>query len=268
MKKEKIGIIGGGNMGEALIKGLHKSHTLFVYEINPERVKYLNKKYKVNAVDIPGVMANAEVVILAVKPQDMHAALSLVRSNYSKNDKLFISIAAGLTTKFFVDNLKNALNPKPRIVRAMPNMPALISRGMTAICGGRYATGSDLILAKSILGTIGETISVDESMIDTVTAVSGSGPAYVFLFVEQWINAAMKLGFNEFQAKQLVYKTLLGSAHLLEQSPFDAAELRAKVTSKGGTTQAAMDVFSKGKFDQLIYKALSAAKKRSGELAK
>jgi len=255
-------------MGEALIKGLHKSYSVFVYEINPERVKYLKKKYKVNITDISSVITNAQVVILAVKPQDMHAALAWGRSNYSKNDKLFISIAAGLTTKFFTDNLKNHLNPKPRIVRAMPNMPALIGRGITAICAGRYATSSDLVLARSILNTIGETIVVSESMIDTVTAVSGSGPAYVFLFVEQWINAAMKLGFNQLEAKQLVYKTLLGSAHLLEQSPFDASELRVKVTSKGGTTQAALDVFSKGKFDQLIYKALLAAKKRAKELAK
>ena len=105
-------------------------------------------------------------------------------------------------------------------------------------------------------------------MIDAVTAVSGSGPAYVFLFVEQWINAAIKLGFNGSQAKQLVYKTLLGSAHLLEQSQFEAADLRVKVTSKGGTTQAALDVFSKRRFDQLMKDALSAAKKRAKELAK
>ena len=111
--------------------------------------------------------------------------------------------------------------------------------------------------AENILQTIGQTVIVKESMIDAVTAVSGSGPAYVFLFVEQWINAAMKLGFDQEQAKQLVYKTLLGSAHLLEQSQFNAGELRAKVTSKGGTTQAAIGyVFSKRKFDQLMKDAL------------
>ena len=109
---------------------------------------------------------------------------------------------------------------------------------------------------------------VKESMIDAVTAVSGSGPAYVFLFVEQWINAAVKLGFDQKQAKQLVYKTLIGSAHLLEKSQFEAAELRVKVTSKGGTTQAALDVFAKRKFEQLMKEALSAAKKRAKELAK
>jgi len=269
MKKNIIGIIGGGNMGEALIKGLYKSDSIFIYEVNPKRVEYLRRKYnKLNIADISEVVAQAQVIILAVKPQDMHAALSWVRSNYSKESKLFISIAAGLTTKFFEDNLKNALNPKPRIVRAMPNMPALISEGMTGVCRGQYAQPVDLKLARSILGAIGETVIIKEDMMDAVTAVSGSGPAYVFLFVEQWINAAVELGFDQDQARQLVHKTLLGSVHLLEKSYFDASELRAKVTSKGGTTQAAMDVFFKGKFDQLMKKALLAAKKRAKELAK
>jgi len=268
MKKNIIGIIGGGNMGEALIKGLYKSYDIFVHEINPERVKYLNKKYKAKIADIPGIMANAQVVILAVKPQDMHAALSWVRSNYSKEDKLFISIAAGLTTKFFEDNLKNDLNPKPRIVRAMPNMPALIGEGITGITAGRYTKSEDMKLAQVILKAIGETVIIKEDMIDAITAVSGSGPAYVFLFVEQWMAAAVSLGFSSEDAKRLVYKTLLGSAHLMEQSQFDASELRVKVTSKGGTTQAALDVFSIGKFDQLMKDALIAAKKRAKELAK
>jgi pyrroline-5-carboxylate reductase len=269
MKKNIIGIIGGGNMGETLIKGLagkklFAPNSILVCEANPERVKYLKKKYKVGTAGISDVIANAQVIILAVKPQDMQAALSWVRSDYSKENKLFISIAAGLTTQFF----EKHLGGKVRVVRAMPNMPALIGEGITGISTGRYAKSKDLKLAQSILSTVGETVIIKEDMMDAVTAVSGSGPGYVFLFVEQWINAAVKLGFNQLQAKQLVYKTLLGSAHLLEQSPFDASQLRVKVTSKGGTTQAAMDVFSKGKFDQLMEKALLAAKNRAQELAK
>jgi pyrroline-5-carboxylate reductase len=178
--------------------------------------------------------------------------------------KLFISIAAGLTTKFFEKHLCS----KARVVRSMPNMPALIGEGITGICAGKYASPVDLKLAQEILSSIGETVIVKESMIDAVTAVSGSGPAYVFLFVEQWMAAAKKLGFNEAEAKKLVYKTLIGSAHLLEQSEFDAATLRVKVTSKKGTTEAALNVFAKGKFDQLVKNALLAAKKRAGELAK
>lgn len=245
-------------MGEALIKGLAKER-LCVAEANKGRTAYLKRKYKVAITNIADGVAAAQIVILAVKPQDMEAVLVKIGDS-----PLFISIAAGLTTKFF----EQRLGGKARVVRSMPNMPALIGEGITGIAAGKYATAADLKLAQKILGTIGETVIVKESMLDAVTAVSGSGPAYVFLFVEQWIAAAKALGFKELDAKALVYKTLTGSAHLLEKSPFDAATLRAKVTSKGGTTQAALDVFFKGKFDQLVKKALLAAKKRAKGLAK
>ncbi len=261
MKKNIIGIIGGGNMGEALIKGLYAKHCVHVCETNASRVKYLKDKYRGIVLGDLKVVEDASVIILAVKPQDMESVLKQIPAG---KNKLFISIAAGLTTKFF----EKHLGGKVRVVRAMPNMPALIGEGMTRFAVVVMLNQLILRLAQSILNAIGETVIVKESMMDAVTAVSGSGPAYVFLFVEQWINAAVKLGFDQIQAKQLVYKTLIGSAHLLEQSQFDAAELRVKVTSKGGTTQAAMDVFSKGKFDQLMYKALLAAKKRAKELAK
>jgi len=259
--KKTIGIIGGGNMGEALIKGLYSKHCVYVCETNASRINYLKNKYRGIILGDLKVVEDASVVILAVKPQDMELLLTQVP--VGKN-KLIISIAAGLTTKFF----EKHIGGKVRVVRAMPNMPAFVKEGMTAVCGGRYAKSADIKTAQGILNAIGETVVVKESMMDAVTAVSGSGPAYVFLFVEQWISGAMKLGFDKVRAKQLVYKTLIGSAYLLGQSPFDASELRAKVTSKGGTTQAAMDVFSKGKLDQLMFKALSAAKKRSKELAK
>ena len=265
MKKDIIGIIGGGNMGEAIIKGLAGQRRIagagiLVCEADTQRTKYLKMKYDISVVDLNTIIAQSSIIVFAIKPQDMENVLSQIK----ENNILFISIAAGLTTGFF----EKKLGGKARVVRAMPNMPALIGEGITAISAGRYATTTDVKAAQKILQTIGQTVIVKESMIDAVTAVSGSGPAYVFLFVEHWIATAKTLGFSQEEAKQLVYKTLLGSAHLLEKSEFDAATLRAKVTSKGGTTQAAMDVFSKGGFDQLIYKALSAAKKRSKELAK
>jgi len=265
MKKNIIGIIGGGNMGEALIKGLSSSNHLIVCESNRDRVDDLRKKYKIVGAQLPETLS-AEIIIIAIKPQDMMDVLVNIRQlpSFMKEEKIFISIAAGMTTKY----IEKQLGYQARVIRCMPNMPALIGEGITAICAGRWATTIDLKAAEEILRSIGQTVIVKEPMIDAVTAVSGSGPAYVFLFVEQWINAAMKLGFNHSQAKQLVYKTLSGSTHLLEKSEFDASQLRAKVTSKGGTTQAAMDVFSKGKFDQLMYKALLAAKKRAKELAK
>jgi pyrroline-5-carboxylate reductase len=268
MKKKIIGIIGGGNMGEALIKGLTKNKLFRIYvcEANSARINALKEKYKISYEEnIRSLISKVDIIILAVKPQDMDAPLSQLRNDDSKEDKLFISIAAGLTTKFFEKHLGN----KARVVRAMPNMPALEGQSMTAICKGRFANSVDVKQARGILTSIGEVIIVEEKYMDAITAVSGSGPAYVFLFVEQWISAAENLGFDKTQARQLVYKTLLGSVHLLKQSDFDATELRAKVTSKGGTTEAAMKVFFKGdKFGKLMKDALLAAKKRAKELAK
>ncbi len=244
-------------MGEAIIKGLKRQ--VMVCEADSAKAKALVKKYKVQIVDMPKA-SSADVIILAVKPQDMPNALAQIDAN----GQLFISIAAGLTTRFF----EKHLGGKARVIRSMPNMPALIGQGITGIAAGKYAKAQDLRIAQEILNSVGKTVIVKESMLDAVTAVSGSGPAYVFLFVEQWMAAAKKLGFNDTQAKELVYQTLIGSAHLLEQSEFNAATLREKVTSKGGTTQAALEVFAKGKFDQLVKKALLAAKNRAKELAK
>ena len=261
--KTTIAIIGGGNMGEALIKGLHQSHKLIVAEANLSRATYLKKKYRLTIADSAHAAAAARIIVFAVKPQDMLSAITSVKAHNSKSPQLFISIAAGLTTRFF----EKHLNTRARVIRTMPNMPALIGEGITAIAAGKYATTADLKTAQQILKTIGQTVIVKESMIDAVTAVSGSGPAYVFLFVEQWMAAAKKLGFNDKEAKELVYQTLLGSAHLLSQSTFDAATLRAKVTSKGGTTQAAMDVFTHKKFNIIMKDALQAAKTRAKQLA-
>jgi len=263
MGKYKIGIIGGGNMGEALIKGLYKQHRIFLVEANPARISILKqRKYKISYEENPGnLLSKIDIIILAVKPQDIQYPLSWMKG-VSLENKLFISIAAGLTTNFFEKNLGG----KVRVVRSMPNMPALIARGITAICKGRFATNGDLGIAGSILSAIGQVRVVDEKYMDAITAVSGSGPAYVFLFVEYWIAGAIALGLSQNDAQELVWATLIGSAELVRFE--DARELRERVTSKGGTTQAALDVFFKGKFNQLMKNALLAAKKRAKELAK
>lgn len=256
-----IAIVGGGNMGEALIKGLHKSHRVSVSEGNAARVKYLKSKYRVTAASAPDILAQSRVIIFAVKPQDMEAVLGNVGP---AGERLFISIAAGLRTTYF----EKHLDGKPKVVRAMPNMPALIGEGVTGLCRGKYASPADLATAQKLLSALGKTLVVKESMMDALTAVSGSGPAYVFLFVEAWMAAAKTLCFNNAEARLLVYQTLTGSAHILEKAGLDARTLRAKVTSKGGTTQAALEVLTKGKFDRLINQALLAAQKRAGQLAK
>ncbi|MBF0512275.1 MAG: pyrroline-5-carboxylate reductase [Candidatus Omnitrophica bacterium] len=285
MKKKIIGIIGGGNMGEAFIKGLVEkklflSSNVLVCEADEKRARYLKDKYRVQTGDLLKVSTQSSTLILAVKPQDienvlvgadfMSARLSgghKVRP-YNKihvSNKLFISIAAGLTTSFF----EKHLNGQARVVRAMPNMPALIGEGMTGVCQGRFASLADMKEALRVLSAVGKVVEVSEKYMDAVTAVSGSGPAYVFLFVEAWIKAAQALGFNDKQAQDLVYETLCGSAHLLKETHFSAGELRAKVTSKKGTTEAAMKVLLAGnKFSHMMTRALTAAQKRAGELAR
>jgi len=266
MKKNKIGIIGGGNMGEALIKGLVGKKLfapagILVCENDFRRAQSLKDKYRISIKDLNTVIVQTSVVILAVKPQDMEIVLSEIAQS---DDKLFISIAAGLTTKYFEKHLGKA-----RVIRAMPNMPALIGEGITAICKGRYATGLDMREAGRILSAVGGVLEFQERYLDAITAVSGSGPAYVFLFVEQWMAAAKSLGLREEDAKRLVLGTLIGSAHLLLKAGLPADDLRSRVTSKGGTTEAAMKVFLKDNaIGKLMKDALIAAKKRAQELAK
>jgi pyrroline-5-carboxylate reductase len=256
-----ISIIGGGNMGEAILKGIRRKFSVSVCELNSKRCRVLKTKYKVLAGNLKDVVKSAQVVILAVKPQNINEVL-IPLSEVIESRQLVISIAAGMTSNY----IQKRLGAKIKVVRTMPNMPAQIGEGITAVSKGRYATAADVRLACRILNCVGETIVVKERQIDAITAVSGSGPAYVFLFVECLIQAARKLGLKESQAKALVYQTLMGSARLLTRQSDDAATLRAKVTSKGGTTQAAMDVFARRKIDKIIEEALRAAKRRAKEL--
>lgn len=251
-------------MGEAFIKGLYQRVLIDVIDADARRCAYLKKTYRVNTPLLAQAINKAAVIILAVKPQDMPAAIAAVNGVRAGNHQpLYISIAAGLTTKFF----EKHLGGKPRVIRSMPNMPGMIGEGVSGVTAGRFVKPGDLRQAFDILSSIGQVIGVKETQIDALTAVSGSGPAYVFLFVEAWMNAAVTLGFKKEEAKKLVYQTLIGSAHLLAKSEFEAGVLREKVTSKGGTTAAALDVFNKAKFDQIFKAALGAANKRAKQLA-
>lgn len=256
-----IGIIGGGNMGAAIIARTRKAYKILVCEADAKKAGALKSKYGVHSVSMSELARSSNVIVLAVKPQDFGPVLSTIRPFLK--DQLVVSIAAGITTLYIEKKLGRC-----RVVRTMPNMPAQIGEGITAICRGRYASAADLKTTSQILNHVGKTVVVNEGSIDAVTAVSGSGPAYVFLFVECFLKAARSLGLNEKIAKELVLSTLLGSTHLLEKSGEDAGALRAKVTSKGGTTQAAMDVFLSRKIDTIFTQALKAAKQRAKALAK
>jgi len=260
--KTKIAIIGGGNMGSAIIAGISKKYNVSVCEQDPKRRQQLKRKYKVATGDLKTVVKRSQVIVLAVKPQSFDKVLKEIASHVTK-DKLIISIAAGITCRY----IEKKLGRKIHVIRTMPNLPVQVGGGITGICSGKAALKSDLKLAKNIFNCIGKTVDIEEKRMDAVTAVSGSGPAYVFQFIEHFNNAAVSLGLDKKLANELVLQTIQGSLDLLEQEKKDAGQLRAKVTSKGGTTQAAIDVFQQNKSEKVFKSALSAAKKRAKELS-
>jgi len=262
-RKVKIGIIGGGNMGAAIIGGIQKLYSVSVCENDKKRVNYLKKRFKVAVGSLEKTIKGADVVVLAVKPQSFDSVLSEAKKYISK-DKLVVSIAAGITCSFIEKKLGKGI----KVIRTMPNLPAQIGEGITAISKGKLAKKKDLGLAVNIFETIGEVLVVEEKQIDAVTAVSGSGPAYVFLFVECLQKAAKSLGLSKKDSNILVLHTIYGSLDLMLSSGDLPEELRKKVTSKGGTTKAALDVLFKSNITKTYKDALSAAKKRARELSK
>jgi pyrroline-5-carboxylate reductase len=258
----KIAFIGCGNMGEAILAGVHKKHACYVCEPRADRQSVLKKKYRLKFGMVADVVRVADAVILAVKPQDLGDVLAEMRT-LPVRGKLVISIAAGVTAAAIEKKLGGA-----KVVRVMPNLPAMAGEGMSGLCRGKKATPKDMAVARKFFDAIGRTVIVPEKMMDAVTAVSGSGPAYVFLFVECLVKAARKLGFSDKEARELVYQTLAGSAHMLLKSTEPADVLRQRVTSKGGTTQAATDVFFRKNISGMFEAALKAARDRAKALSK
>ena len=260
--KQHIGFVGGGNMGAAIMSRIYRHYPVAVCEQDQAKARVLKRKYRIATMPLPDLVEQSDIVILAVKPQDCVPVLQEISRGFTK-DKMLISIAAGLTTRF----LEKRLPPGARVVRTMPNMPALVAEGMTALCRGRNAKPSDIRTACEIFKHVGATETVTEKWMDAVTAVSGSGPAYVFLFVECLMNGAAALGLDRKLSRRLVLETLKGSVHLLLESAEDAAALRARVTSKGGTTRAATDVFLKHNLETIFTRALKAAEGRARQLS-
>lgn len=250
-------------MGEAIIGSICKKYFVTVCEKDKSRQDHLRKTLKIKGEDIKTAVPTSDIIILAVKPQDIEEVLKEMSPDVGPN-KLVISIAAGITTTY----IEKHLPEKTKVIRTMPNMPAMIGQGITAVTRGKHARQSDQDLACKIFDHLGKTVVVTEDLIDAITAVSGSGPAYVFLLIESMIKAAQNLGLSESLAKQLVRSTFFGSINLLEKQKEDAAQLRSKVTSKGGTTEAAIEVFTKNKIDEIFSQALAAAKKRAAELSR
>lgn len=267
---ERIGCIGGGQMGEALIKGiitsgLYRSESITVAEPSETRRGELEKTYAVKAVEnSASLWQECGIVILAVKPQVMEAMLR-ESSRYIRDSHLLITIAAGLPLSFYSDCLGSATC---RIIRVMPNTPALVLQGASAICGNDNVGKEDLAKATAIFNAVGTAVVLDESYLDAVTGLSGSGPAYVFTFVEALIDAGIKCGLPRTVAESLTLQTILGSIRLLQESGEHPAAQRSKVTSPGGTTIAGLHVMERAGFKGIIMDAVEAATNRSRSLGK
>jgi pyrroline-5-carboxylate reductase len=264
--KYQVGLIGVGVMGEALISGLisarfPKAQIVFT-EKREERAREISSKYGARAVDLTELASSSDVILLVVKPQDLAELLAALADKLKKSSVL-VSFAAGKTTEF----ISEKVGPNISVIRVMPNTPTLIGLGMAAISLGKSVNTDQAEFVSDFLMTCGKVISVEESLQDAVTALSGSGPAYFFAFVEEMIKSGISLGLSSEQATTLAIQTMVGSAAMLEQSGKSAATLRENVTSPNGTTAAALKVFNDAKLGEIVESAMTAARNRSQELA-
>ncbi|MDQ3281169.1 MAG: pyrroline-5-carboxylate reductase [Acidobacteriota bacterium] len=261
-----ISFLGAGNMAEAMIRGLLRGEEFAAENISAsapreERVRELREKYGINATSDNKAVANADIVVLSIKPQIMARVLDEVADVISP-DALVISIAAGVP----VATIQTRLATGTRVVRAMPNTPALVDAGATAIAGGEHAREADLAAAKRIFDSIGLTVILEESQLDAVTGLSGSGPAYVFLILEALSDAGVKVGLSRRTAQLLAAQTVLGSAKLLLETNEHPGRLKDMVTSPGGTAITGLHTLENGGVRTTLMNAVEAATRRSREL--
>lgn len=268
MIETSIGFIGAGNMAEALIRSLVEAgacrpQTLFASDVNPVRRVWFSQNYGIHVTaDNEQLARTCPILILAVKPQQVPEVLAGLAGALDPQRHTLISIAAGITTSY----LEKALGRPLKIIRAMPNTPARIRAGATAICLGSQAGAAEQKLAEEIFAAAGTVMAVDEALMDAVTAVSGSGPAYVFYLCELMIAGGEALGLSRKQSERLSVQTVLGAGRLLAEGGQSAAVLRAAVTSAGGTTEAALRQLEAAGFADIFRAAMRAARDRAREL--
>jgi pyrroline-5-carboxylate reductase len=263
---KKLGFIGAGNMAEALIKGIlstgaAKPGDIWASARRPERMAQLARDHGIHVGDNTTVTQASDVVVLSVKPQIMDKVLREI-GPVASHDKLFVSIAAGVP----IEALERRLHPPARIIRTMPNTPALVGAGATALAAGEHATPEDLEVAERIFKSVGMTVVLDEVQLDAVTGLSGSGPAYVFLIIEALSDAGVKVGLSRYNAMALAAQTILGSAKLLIETGEHPGMLKDRVTSPGGTAIAGLHTLEAGGLRTTLMNAVEAATRRSKEL--
>ncbi len=277
---QRIGFIGAGNMGEAMIGALiganiYTSDAITISDASEERCRAMAQTYGVSvAPDNFSLFMDSDIVVLAVKPQMMAEVLSEIagRPDYANPDRtLVISIAAGTPIRKITGLLHGPLDSEARkrmpVIRVMPNTPALVLSGMSGMSPNADADEADIRLTREILSAMGEVRELEESLLDAVTGVSGSGPAYVFYFIEAMTEGGIRAGLRPEDAAALTVQTIKGAVRLMEERGEDPASLRRKVTSPGGTTQAALDVMASADVKDHIAKAVVAAARRSKELS-
>ena len=267
LRGKRIAVVGGGKMGGALVEGmisgsLVKPEAVVVSDTDEARRREISRSCGAAVTaDNREAVRGADVVLLAVKPQNMAEVLAGLSGAVSPA-ALVISIAAGIATAF----IEGGLGGKIRVVRVMPNMPALIGEGAAALAPGAHATEADLALARHIFAAVGITVDVREELMDAVTGLSGSGPGYAFLIIEAFTEAGVRTGLPRETALRLISQSLLGAAKLCLKGEKPPAELRAMVTSPGGTTLAGLKVLEERKVYDALIAAVEAATRRSAEL--
>ncbi len=264
----KIGFLGGGRMAEALVRGILEGGLVNadqVHVVDPDagRCALMAETYTVSASTEYAPVWQCDIIILAVKPQVMGALLDECRDHIQPKH-LLISIAAGIPLQFMEQRLADGC----RVVRVMPNTPALVLEAASALSPGKAAGDDDLAVAREIFDAVGISVVVAESYLDAVTGLSGSGPAYVFAFLESLIEAGLKVGLARHDAEKLAQQTILGSVKLAMETGEHPAQLKAMVTSPGGTTIAGLHELEKAGFKAGIMNAVEAATDRSRELGK
>ena len=266
--KGTIAFLGGGNMAEALIKGMlaadvAKSRQMVVTDASAARLEYLKKFNVTTSANNKEAVQEADIVLLCVKPQVMDAVLAEIASMTGPS-KLVISIAAGIT----INRIESALSAHPRVIRVMPNTPALVLAGAAGLAKGGSATDKDMALALEIFGAVGRAVVVEEKLMDAVTGLSGSGPAYVFMIIDALSDAGVKAGLPRNLALELAAQTVYGSAKMVLETKEHPGKLRDMVTSPGGTTIEGLHALEKGNLRATLMNAVEAATARSKELGK
>ena len=265
----KIGFIGAGNMAAALIKGLiqsgtYKKNQLFASDMDKHVLKSVSDRFGIKCYP-----ANIELVrevstlVLSVKPLNVREVLEDIKADI-RDDHLIISIAAGISIKM----IETVIRKNIPFIRVMPNTPALVLKGASALSAGKYAAPEHMEIAMKIFGAVGETVVVEETMMDAVTALSGSGPGYIFRIMECMVDAGVSSGLERGISRNLVIQTFLGAANLAKDSDLSISRLREMVTSPGGTTEAGLAVFDRMGLKEMILKTVEAACKKSVELGR